>query len=84
MVKRRIAWVISKWYSDKDVPATGGVIWEILRYLIQDQGEASDLVVRITAAIALGDCVDVRCLNLLSEGYNHSHDLCTCVLEPRF
>ncbi|KAF8607722.1 ARM repeat-containing protein [Ceratobasidium sp. AG-I] len=58
VVKRRIAWVIAKWYSDKEVPATGGTIWEILRYLIQDQGEASDLVVRITAAMALGECVD--------------------------
>ncbi|KAG9103969.1 hypothetical protein FRC07_009881, partial [Ceratobasidium sp. 392] len=58
VVKRRVAWVIARWYSDKDVPASGGTIWEILRYLIQDQGEASDLVVRLTAAMALGECVD--------------------------
>lgn len=58
VVKRRIAWVISKWYADKQVPASGGTVWEILRYLVQDQGEASDLVVRLTAAIAIGDCVD--------------------------
>ncbi|KAG9092466.1 hypothetical protein FRC06_011913, partial [Ceratobasidium sp. 370] len=58
VVKRRVAWVIARWYSDKDVPASGGTIWEVLRYLIQDQGEASDLVVRLTAAMALGECVD--------------------------
>ncbi|KAG8729952.1 hypothetical protein FRC12_020598, partial [Ceratobasidium sp. 428] len=58
VVKRRVAWVIARWYSDKDIPASGGTIWEVLRYLIQDQGEASDLVVRLTAAMALGECVD--------------------------
>ncbi|QRV87915.1 importin beta N-terminal domain [Ceratobasidium sp. AG-Ba] len=58
VVKRRVAWVIARWYSDKDVPASGGAVWEVLRYLIQDQGEASDLVVRLSAAMALGECVD--------------------------
>ncbi|CUA70323.1 Importin beta-like protein kap113 [Rhizoctonia solani] len=58
VVKRRIAWVIAKWYSDRQLPASGGTVWEILRYLVQDQGDASDLVVRLTAAIAIGECVD--------------------------
>ncbi|CAE6485218.1 unnamed protein product [Rhizoctonia solani] len=63
VVKRRIAWVIAKWYSDKQLPASGGTVWEILRYLVQDQGEASDLVVRLTAAIAIGECVDTLGFN---------------------
>ena len=67
MVKRRIAWVIAKWYSDKQLPTSSGTVWEILRYLVQDQGEASDLVVRLTAAIAIGECVDVSFLVLLEK-----------------
>ncbi|CAE6384346.1 unnamed protein product [Rhizoctonia solani] len=63
VVKRRVAWVIAKWYSDKQLPASDGTVWEILRYLVQDQGEASDLVVRLTAAIAIGECVDTLGFN---------------------
>ncbi|ELU45949.1 ran binding protein 11 [Rhizoctonia solani AG-1 IA] len=61
--KRRVAWVIAKWYSDKQLPASDGTVWEVLRYLVQDQGEASDLVVRLTAAIAVGECVDTLGFN---------------------
>ncbi|CAE6405310.1 unnamed protein product [Rhizoctonia solani] len=63
VVKRRVAWVIAKWYSDKQLPASDGTVWEVLRYLVQDQGEASDLVVRLTAAIAIGECVDTLGFN---------------------
>ncbi|GAB1524976.1 hypothetical protein RhiTH_008132 [Rhizoctonia solani] len=63
VVKRRVAWVIAKWYSDKQLPASDGTVWEVLRYLVQDQGEASDLVVRLTAAIAVGECVDTLGFN---------------------
>ena len=40
-------------------PASDPVIWEILVHLLQDRGPGSDTVVRLTAASALRECVDV-------------------------
>ena len=35
------------------------VIWEILVHLLQDRSSGSDAVVRLTAANAVRECVDV-------------------------
>lgn len=40
-------------------PASDPVIWEILVHLLQDRSHGSDTVVRLTAATALRECVDV-------------------------
>lgn len=40
-------------------PASDPIIWEILVHLLQDRGPGSDTVVRLTAANALRECVDV-------------------------
>ncbi|KAI0938258.1 hypothetical protein AcV5_001092 [Taiwanofungus camphoratus] len=58
ILKRRIAWVIGKWVSDMCSPANNPKIWQILVYLLQDRGSGTDEVVRLTAAIALRECVD--------------------------
>jgi hypothetical protein len=36
------------------------VIWELLLYLLKDDGSGGDLVVRFSAAAAVRNCVDVR------------------------
>lgn len=58
-MKRRIAWLIGKWIHDMCAPASDPVIWEILVHLLQDTSSGSDLVVRLTAANAVRECVDV-------------------------
>ncbi|KAH9947240.1 ARM repeat-containing protein [Amylocystis lapponica] len=58
IIKRRIAWLIGRWVSDMCSHANNPKIWEVLVYLLQDRGPGSDAVVRLTAAIALRECVD--------------------------
>ncbi|KAL0949404.1 hypothetical protein HGRIS_009466 [Hohenbuehelia grisea] len=58
IIKRRIAWLIGKWVSDACTPPNNPDIWKILVHLLQDQGQGTDPVVRLTAAMALGECVD--------------------------
>ncbi|KDQ20506.1 hypothetical protein BOTBODRAFT_309717 [Botryobasidium botryosum FD-172 SS1] len=55
ILKRRIAWVIGKWISEECAPANSPKVWEVLLYLLQD---TSDVVVRLSAAVALRECVD--------------------------
>jgi hypothetical protein len=57
IIKRRVAWLIGKWVSEECCPASHSRIWEILARLISPEVET---VVRLTAAAALRDCVDVR------------------------
>jgi hypothetical protein len=57
IIKRRIAWLIGKWVSEECCLANQPRIWEILAHLISPEMET---VVRLTAAAALRDCVDVR------------------------
>lgn len=40
-------------------PASDPTIWEILVHLLQDRSVGSDAVVRLTAANALRECVNV-------------------------
>ncbi|KAH9938596.1 ARM repeat-containing protein [Fomitopsis serialis] len=58
ILKRRIAWLVGKWISDDCYPANDPKIWQVLLYLLQDRGQGSDEVVRLTAAMALRECVD--------------------------
>jgi len=60
IVKRRIAWLIGKWISDMCSPADSSTIWEVLVHLLRDRGHGTDAVVRLTAAVALKECIDVR------------------------
>lgn len=59
IIKRRIAWLIGKWVHDSCTSPNNPIIWRILIHLLQDRGPGTDAVVRLTAAIALGECVDV-------------------------
>ena len=61
IVKRRIAWLIGKWVGDKCASPNDVRIWQILVHLLQDKGTGTE-VVRLTAAAAVRDCVDVGCV----------------------
>ncbi|KAI9000953.1 ARM repeat-containing protein [Trametes punicea] len=58
IVKRRIAWLLGKLVSDECLTANNPQLWQVLVHLLQDQGPGSDAVVRLTAAIAIRECVD--------------------------
>ncbi|KAI0719492.1 ARM repeat-containing protein [Cerioporus squamosus] len=58
IVKRRIAWLLGKLVSDECLTANNQKLWQVLVHLLQDQGPGSDAVVRLTAAIAIRECVD--------------------------
>ncbi|KAI0650678.1 ARM repeat-containing protein [Trametes meyenii] len=58
IVKRRIAWLLGKLVSDECLNADNVKLWQVLVHLLQDEGPGSDAVVRLTAAIALRECVD--------------------------
>ncbi|THH02435.1 hypothetical protein EW026_g424 [Hermanssonia centrifuga] len=58
IIKRRIAWLIGKWISGQCSSPNNPKIWEVLVYLLQDRGPGTDAVVRLTAAVALRECVD--------------------------
>jgi hypothetical protein len=62
IMKRRIAWTIGKWFHEECAPATSEKVWVVLLHLLQDQGSGSDFVVRLTAAAALKECIDVGLL----------------------
>lgn len=59
IIKRRIAWLIGKWLSSDCSTPNNPKVWEILTYLLQDRSPGSDSVVRLTAAVAIKECVDV-------------------------
>ncbi|RDX55688.1 ARM repeat-containing protein [Lentinus brumalis] len=58
IVKRRIAWLLGKLVADECLTANNQQLWQVLVHLLQDQGPGSDAVVRLTAAIAIRECVD--------------------------
>lgn len=41
-------------------PANDPNVWELLVHLLRDRGPGTDSVVRLTAAAALRECIDVR------------------------
>lgn len=59
LIKRRIAWLFGRWFAENSGIKSHEAVWETLAHLIRSQGESSDTVVRLTAATALGACVDV-------------------------
>lgn len=67
IVERRIAWLIGKWVSEECCLPNHPKIWEILSRLLSDD---KGTIVRLTAAAALRNCVDVcqfaMMLNLLT------------------
>jgi hypothetical protein len=66
IIKRRIAWLIGKWVSEECTPPTNPLIWDVLAHLIKDRGPSTDTVVRLTAATAIKDCMDVGKKSLCS------------------
>ncbi|KAM6495766.1 Armadillo-type fold [Amanita muscaria] len=58
IIKRRIAWLLGKWVSESCYTSKDPQIWSILVHLLQDRGPGTDTVVRLTASIALRECVD--------------------------
>ncbi|KII94850.1 hypothetical protein PLICRDRAFT_47858 [Plicaturopsis crispa FD-325 SS-3] len=58
IIKRRIAWLIGKWVSDLGSSADNPLVWKVLLHLLQDRSQGTDAVVRLTAAAALGECVN--------------------------
>jgi hypothetical protein len=59
IIKRRIAWLIGKWVSESCASPNNPRIWEILTHLLKDRGPGTDSVVRLTAVVALKECLDV-------------------------
>jgi hypothetical protein len=60
ILKRRLAWLIGEWVSSDEECAKLPLVWQILVHLLSERGESSDMAVRLTAAIAFKNCVDVR------------------------
>jgi hypothetical protein len=59
ILKRRLAWLIGEWVSSDEECAKLPMVWQILVHLLGERGESSDMAVRLTAAIAFKNCVDV-------------------------
>jgi len=59
IIKRRIAWLIAKWVSEDCASPDNPLIWDVLVHLLGDRSPSTDTVVRLTAATALKDCIDV-------------------------
>ncbi|KAF8639750.1 hypothetical protein AX17_001012 [Amanita inopinata Kibby_2008] len=58
IIKRRIAWLLGKWVSESCASPKDPTIWEILVHLLKDRNPGTDAVVRLTASIALRECID--------------------------
>ncbi|KAJ7765016.1 armadillo-type protein [Mycena maculata] len=58
IIKRRIAWLLGKWVSDECTSPANDLLWKVLIHLLSDRQAGSDAVVRMTAAIALRECID--------------------------
>lgn len=63
ILKRRLAWLIGEWVGSDEECAKIPLVWQILVHLLGEDGENTDMAVRLTAAKALKDCVDVSSLD---------------------
>jgi hypothetical protein len=66
IIKRRIAWLLGKLVSEQCCAPNNPRVWETLVHLLRDRGSGSDAVVRLTAATALRECVNVCLVSRLS------------------
>jgi hypothetical protein len=73
IIKRRIAWLMGQWIGNDCSPANNPRVWDVLVHLLQDYGPGTDAVVRLTAAVALRECVDVRYILVMTEIRANSH-----------
>ncbi|KAJ7684034.1 ARM repeat-containing protein [Mycena rosella] len=58
IIKRRIAWLLGKLASDSCISPANDIMWRVLIHLLRDRRSGTDAVVRLTAAIALRECID--------------------------
>ncbi|KAG6821587.1 hypothetical protein H0H93_000096 [Arthromyces matolae] len=58
LIKRRIAWLIGKWVSEECTTPNNPKIWEVLVHLLKDRRQGTDYVVRLTAVMAIKECLD--------------------------
>ncbi|KAJ3559178.1 hypothetical protein NM688_g492 [Phlebia brevispora] len=58
LIKRRIAWLIGKWMASDCASPNNPKVWELIVWLLKDRGPGTDAVVRLTAAVALKECLD--------------------------
>jgi hypothetical protein len=73
IIKRRIAWLFGKWLTESSVITSKAEIYQLLVQLTLSQSEGSDPVVRLTAATALKDCVEVSIIALLTISTDYIH-----------
>lgn len=45
-------------------------MWETLQHILQEQGSGGDLVVRLSAAVAIREAVDVGSLSVILNYYS--------------
>ncbi|KAK7695434.1 hypothetical protein QCA50_000070 [Cerrena zonata] len=64
ILKRRIGWLLGQWIGHESSKPNNPRLWEILTHLLQDRGPGTDIVVRITAATAIRECVDTLAFEL--------------------
>ncbi|KAJ7129521.1 armadillo-type protein [Mycena epipterygia] len=58
IIKRRIAWLLGKLSSESCTSPNNARLWDVLIHLLSTRGPGTDSVVRLTAAIALRECID--------------------------
>lgn len=63
-MKRRLAWLIGEWVGSDEECAKIPLVWQILVHLLAEEGESTDMAVRLTAAKSLKECVDVSAPSL--------------------
>jgi len=62
ILKRRIGWVLGKSAPEEELAPgmePSAKIWELLTILLQDHSESSDVAVRLSAALAIRERIDV-------------------------
>jgi hypothetical protein len=64
---------MGQWIGNDCSPANNPRVWDVLVHLLQDYGPGTDAVVRLTAAVALRECVDVRYILVMTEIRANSH-----------
>ncbi|RXK35686.1 hypothetical protein M231_07059 [Tremella mesenterica] len=58
ILKRRLAWLITEWVKSNEDIVQSPLLWQVLLQLLTERGEASDMAVRLSAALAVKQSVD--------------------------